>query len=212
MVINRCVPDRTGFLSRNTGFIEPQPRPAIRRMLPAIPLPVHEPRLHSRQSGARGRGHRHAEDAGRRLAALCALGAAAGTQGHGLPVPRPRRVHREIFRDRARPARARLRGRDARLARAGRLAAAAAQSAQGLCAPLRRLRHRSRDLHARGRAAGLSAAGVRARAFDGRDRADPRRVSGPSLVRPHGAAGAADRPAGPAPLGWRRASRCARCG
>ena len=72
----------------------------------------------------------------RRDAALCALGAAAGAQGHGLPVPGPRRVHREIFRDRARPARARLRGRDARLARAGRLGAAAAQSAQGLCAPI----------------------------------------------------------------------------
>ena len=40
----------------------------------------------------------------------------------------------------------------------------------------------------RGRAAGLPAAGVRARAFDGRDRADARRLSGAALVRPHGAA------------------------
>ena len=77
-----------------------------------------------------------AEDPRRRRAALCALGAAARPQGHGLPVPGPRRIHREIFRDRARPARARLRGRDARLARAGPVGARAAQSAQGLCAQL----------------------------------------------------------------------------
>ena len=43
-------------------------------------------------------------------------------------------------------------------------------------------------------------------AFDGRDRADPRRPSGASLVRPHGAAGADDRAAGHAPLDRRRAS------
>ena len=42
--------------------------------------------------------------------ALCALAAAGGAQGHGLPVSRARRVHREIFRDRARPARARFCG------------------------------------------------------------------------------------------------------
>ena len=123
-----------------------------------------------------------------------------GRKGTVCLFPGPRRIHREIFRDRARSARARFRGGRARLARAGRLAAAVAQSAQRLCAPLRRLRHRSRDLHARGRAAGLSAAGVRARAFDGRDRADPRRASGASLVRSHGAAGAADRFARHAPL------------
>ena len=40
----------------------------------------------------------------------------------------------------------------------------------------------------------------------------PRRASGASLVRSHGAAGAADRPARPAPLDRRRASRCGRCG
>ena len=45
-----------------------------------------------------------------------------GRKGTVCIFPGPRRIHREIFRDRARPARARLRGRDARLARAGRFA------------------------------------------------------------------------------------------
>ena len=61
--------------------------------------------------------------------ALRALAAAAGPQGHRLHVPGPRRIHREIFRDRARAARARLRGRDARLARPGHVAAHAQRSA-----------------------------------------------------------------------------------
>ena len=169
-------------------------------------LQVHDARLHSRQSGARRRRHGNPEDARRRLAALCALGAAAGAQGHRVPVPGARRVHREIFRDRPRSARARLRGRDARLARAGPVRTRAAQFAQGLCAQLRRLRRRSRHLHPRGGAAGLPAAVFRARAFDGSDRPAARRPSGPSLVRPHGAAGADDRAAGDAPRRWRPAS------
>ena len=49
---------------------------------------------------------------------------------------------------------------------------------------------RSRNVHARGRAAGLSAADFRARPFDGRDRAHSRRASWPALVRPHRAVGA----------------------
>ena len=51
-----------------------------------------------------------------------------------------------------------------------------------------RIRDRSRNLHPRDRAAGLSAAAVRDRPFDGRDRADAHRLARPSLVRPHGAA------------------------
>ena len=82
------------------------------------------------------------------IAALRALGAAAGPQGHGLPVPGPRRVHREIFRDRARPARARLRGRDARLARAGAVGPRAARTAARAMCGISPNTDRPRNLHA----------------------------------------------------------------
>ena len=82
---------------------------------------------------------------------------------------------------------------DARLARPGPVGAHARRPPQRLCARLRRIRQRSRDLHARDRAAGLSAAAVRARPFDGRHRAHSRRLSRPPLVRSHGADRAADR-------------------
>ena len=122
-------------------------------------------------------------------AALRALGAAAGPQGHGLPVPGPRRVHREIFRDRARPARPRLRGRDARLARAGAVRPRAARSAQGLRRRFLRIPDRSRNLHQRGRAAGLSAAASsRSRIRWARRCCCAPRYHGQPLVRPHGAA------------------------
>ena len=64
-----------------------------------------------------------------------------------------------------------------------------------------RISHRPRNLHQRGGAARLSAAGVRARAFDGR--LDPAALSlyGPPLVRSHGAAGTDDRAARDAPVG-----------
>ena len=64
--------------------------------------------------------------------ALCALGAAAGPQGHGRRHAGPRGIHREIFRDRARSARARICGRDVRLARAGSFRPQAVRSPQGL--------------------------------------------------------------------------------
>ena len=82
---------------------------------------------------------------------------------------------------------------DARLARPGPVGAHARRSPQRLRPRLRRIRQRSRDLHARDRAAGLSAAVVRARPFHGRHRAHSRRLSRPPLVRSHGVGGADDR-------------------
>ncbi len=166
---------------------------------PAAALPD-GPYFHSRQSGARWRCHRHPENTRRRGAALCALGPAAGTQGHRLPVPGPRRVHREVFRDRARPACAWLRRRHARLARAGPVATRARQSAPRLCAQLRPVSDRPGNLHQRRCAAGLPAAGVRARPLHGRDGAAARRPRRQPLVRPHGAARAHDRAARDAAL------------
>ena len=75
----------------------------------------------------------------------------------------------------------------------GLVRARAERPPQGLCARFLRIRHRSRNLHARGRLAGLPAADLRHRSFDRRDRADPRRPSRSSLVRSHGADRAADR-------------------
>ena len=55
--------------------------------------------------------------------ALCALGRhARAARGHRVPVPGPRRIHREVFRGGRRPAPARLCGRHHGLARSGRLA------------------------------------------------------------------------------------------
>ena len=91
---------------------------------------------------------------------------------------------------------------------------------QRLCARLRRIRHRSRNLHARDRVAGLSAADLCPRPFHRRDRADPRRPSRPPLVRSHGADRAADRArrrrlfdgsrgtADRARCGWRASAPC----
>ena len=96
--------------------------PAIRRAGHRAPAHFrrHETRLHSRQSGARRCGDRQHEDPRRGHLALCPLGAAARPQGHRGGAARPRRIHREIFRDRARFACARLCRRDVRLARPGR--------------------------------------------------------------------------------------------
>ena len=109
--------------------------------------------------------------------ALCALAASGGPPRHRVHLSGPRRMDRKIFRDRARFARARICGGDARLARPGSLRADAERSPQRICARLLRLRHRSRNLHARDRAAGLPAAAVCHRSFDRRDRSDPRRVT-----------------------------------
>ena len=83
---------------------------------------------------------------------------------------------------------------------------------QGLCAELFRLRRRSRDLHARDRAAGLSAAVLCARPFHGRDRADPRSLPRPPLVRSHGAERADDCGGGGEIHGDRRNGCACRCG
>ena len=135
-----------------------------------------------------------------------------GRKGTVCLFPGPRRVHREIFRDRARSARARV-SRSRRSTGAGRAvrSGSCAIRARAMCAASPNTTSTSRP-SSRGRAAGLSAAGVCARAFDGRDRPDARRASGPSLVRPHGAAGADDRPAGPAPFGGDARRGAARCG
>ena len=103
---------------------------------------------------------------------------------------------REIFRDGARLARSRICGGDDRLARAGAFLAPPARSAQGLCPRLLRFRDRRRNLRAAGGAAGLPAALFRAGAFDGRGGHAAGGACGKTLVRPHGAVGADDRPAG----------------
>ncbi len=94
---------------------------------------AHDARLDPRQSRAGERRLRHHQDAGWRGIAVCALGAAGGSQGHGLRLHRPQRADRKVFRDGARFARSRLRGGDDRLARAGPFVAAPARSAQRLC-------------------------------------------------------------------------------
>ena len=119
--------------------------------------------------------------------AICALATAGRPPRHGLHFSGPRRMDREIFRDGARFAHAGFRGRRARLARPRALRSRAQRSAQELCPRLLRIRQRSRDLHARDRFAGLSAADLRHRSFHRRDGAHPRRASRPSLVRSHGA-------------------------
>ena len=120
---------------------------------------------------------------------------------------------REIFRDRARPARPRFCGGDDRLARAGPFVAAPAQSTQGLCPRFCRFRNRRRSLRAAGGAAGLSAAVFRAGAFDGRRGDAAHRICRQALVRSHGAVGADDRPSGPRHLvsGARAAAGAAAC-
>ena len=141
--------------------------------------------LHPRQSGSRRRDRRNREDVRRRGAALRALRAAARPQGDAVRVPGPRRVHREVFRGGARCARARLRGRDPRLARAGPVGARAAERPQGPRLRLLRIRPRPRSLREGDRAARLPAAALRARPFDGRGGADPLGAARAALVRPH---------------------------
>ncbi len=178
--------------------------------LPPSRSVAHDARFDSRQSGSGGCRHRHHQDARRRGIAFRALGAAGGPQGHRLRLRRTRRADREIFRDRARPARPRFRGGDDRLARPGPFVAAAARSAQGLCPRLLRLRGRRRNLRAAGGAAGLPAALFRAGAFDGRRRHAAGRACRQALVRPHGAVGADDRPSrGDGPRSCR--ARCCGC-
>ena len=172
----------------------------------------HDARLDPRQSGSGGRRLGHHQDARRRRIALRALGAAGGPQGHGLRLHRAQRIDREIFRDGARPARSRFRGGDDRLARPGAFVAAPARSAQGLCPRFLRFRGRRRNLRAAGGAAGLPAALFRAGAFDGRRRHAADRACGQTLVRPHGAVGADDRPAGAQRPRFRRARCCGSCG
>ena len=173
---------------------------------------LHDARLDSRQSGSGGCRQRHHQDPRRRRIALRALGAAGRAQGHRLRLHRAQRADREIFRDRARLARARLCGGDDRLARPGSFVAAAARSAQGLCARFLRFRDRRRNLRAAGGAAGLPAALFRAGAFDGRRRDAAGRACRQTLVRPHGAVGADDRPAGTRGPRFRRARCCGSCG
>ena len=160
---------------------------AISRDAALLQHRAHETHFNSRQSGSGSFRHRHAQNAGWRELALCALAAAGRASRHGVHFAGPRRMDREIFRDGARSARPRLCGRGARLARSRPVRSRARRSAQELRAQLLRIRQRSRDFHARGRVAGLPAADFRHRSFHRRGRADPRRASRPSLVRPHGA-------------------------
>jgi len=153
----------------------------------------HDAGLDSRQSGSRGRRQRHHQDARRRGIAFRALGPTGGPPRHRLPLHRARRADRKIFRDGARPARSRFRGGDDRLARAGPFVAPLARSAQGLRPRFHRFRSGRRNLRAAGGAAGLSAAILRAGAFDGRRGDAAHRARRKTLVRPHGAVGADDR-------------------
>ena len=116
-----------------------------------------------------GRGaRRNDRGAGWRHVALCALGGAGQWQGDRLRLRRARRVHREIFRNGARSAQARLCGGDDRLAGTGTFCAPARQSAQGPCPEFFGLRSRRGGLRQAGRAAGLPAALFCAGPFDGR--------------------------------------------
>ena len=137
-----------------------------------------------------------AQDQRRGLAALCALGAAAGRKGT-VCLFQGRAEFIEKYYETVRDLRARgfavatldWRGQ-------GLSQRAAARSAQGPCRQFLRIRHRSADLHAGSGAAGLPAADLCPWAFHGRRRPDPRRHAGSPLVRPHRAFCADDRAAG----------------
>ena len=130
--------------------------------------PHHDTAVDTGQSRSGGRDCRNDRDAGWRHVALCALGGAGGRQGHRLRLRRARRVHREIFRNGAGSAQARVCGGDDRLARTGTFLAPAGQSAQGPCPEFFGIPDRRGGLRQAGRAAGLSAALFCTGPFDGR--------------------------------------------
>ena len=132
---------------------------------------------------------RDVEDRGRRVAALCALAAAAAAQAARVCIFQGRAEFIEKYFETVRDLRARgfavatfdWRGQ-------GLSDRALADRAQGPCPQLRRIRRRSRSVHARDRAARLSAAAIsRSPIRWARAIADPRRASRPPLVRSHGA-------------------------
>ncbi len=189
----QAIENNDGYLCTQLSALAPcyKARAATR----ARPFRRHETRLHPRQSGARQCCGRQHQDPGRGHLALCALRAAARPQGHGGRAARPRRIHREIFRDGARSAHARICRRDVRLARAGPVGSRAHRPPQGLCAGFFAIRRRPRRLHGTGGAARLPAADLRARPFHGRGHRHPRLPQRQPLVRSRGAVGADDRAA-----------------
>ena len=140
---------------------------AGRRRIAQVPLGPS--RRNSEQSRSEGRGRRYASRpttassfamrAGRRTARRCAARSSSCTAAPSSS----KNISRRSTTSAGAASRSRL-----RFARAGRLGAAARQSAQGPCARLRRPRERFRDGHAGGGPAGLPAALLRARAFDRR--------------------------------------------
>src|SRR5262245_26121006 len=149
------------------GCIEDACDPAISAWRASLTFLLHETRLHSCQSGARRRGNRRDQNLRRGEPAFCALGAVAGAQRQRGCAAGPRRVHREIFRDRSRSSRSRLCGGNFRLARTGTVGSCALRPSQGLCAEFFELHHRSRSRNGAGGSARLSAADICARSFDG---------------------------------------------
>ena len=124
--------------------------------------------------------------------------APAERQGDRLRLHRARRVHREIFRNGAGSAQARLCGGVDRLAGAGTFLAPAGQSVQGPCREFFGVPDRRGGLRQAGRAAGLSAALFCTGPFDGRRGHAARRACRHRGVRTLRALRADDRPAGSA--------------
>ena len=115
--------------------------------------------------------------------ALCTLRAAAGSQRNGLHLSRPFGIHRKIFRDGGRSAKARLCRRHSRLARAGAVGSRVAQSRQRTRQALLRVRYGSQGVHGGDRVARLSAAVFCAWSFDGRRHSAARARARRTLVR-----------------------------
>ena len=144
---------------------------------PAITAPArpfrHETRLDPRQSGARGCGDRRVEDPGRRHPALCPLPPPPGRKGTVVILRAAPNTSKNISRPCATCAPAALPWR--RSTGAGRACriARSPTGARVMCANLP-IRDRSRNLHGTDGAARLSAADLRAGAFDGRRCPAPR--------------------------------------
>ena len=156
---SRCRGRRPGALFVAVRWFLAKPQPGHQ---------LHDAAVDTGQSRSGGCACRNDRDAGWRHVALCALGGAGQRQGHCLRLHRARRVHREIFRNGAGSAPARLCGGCHRLAGAGAFLAPAAQSVQGPCPEFFGVPDRRGGLRQAGRAAGLSAALFCAGPFDGR--------------------------------------------
>ena len=190
----------------SNGAIEKRASPAIRR-LPAA-RSRHEPDFHSRQSGARQCRLRNDEDAGRR--ARCASRAGRRRPAAKAPSAFSRAApnsSRNISRRCATCARADSRSRPSTGAGRAARSARCPIRARDMCAISREY---ETDVEVFMREVVLPDCPpphLRARPFDGRERAAADGPQGLSLVRPHGDVGADDRAAPRRPI---RASRSRR--